>query len=76
MVLTLPSPSVSVPCSVNKILYTVNVFRYNVAQLEQWSRDKKIQDDKSHVIDSFLPIIQACQLLQVCNNYLNFTLSG
>jgi hypothetical protein len=36
-----------------------------VAQLEQWARDKKIQDEKSHIIDSFVPIIQAAQLLQV-----------
>ncbi len=37
---------------------------YNIAQLEQWARDKKIQDEKTQVIDAFQPIIQAAQLLQ------------
>merc|ERR1719361_361115 len=38
--------------------------RYNVAQLEQWARDQKIEDTGSKVIDTLLPIIQATQLLQ------------
>jgi len=38
--------------------------RYNVAQLEQWARDQKIEDTGSRVIDTLLPIIQATQLLQ------------
>ncbi len=40
--------------------------RYNVAQLEQWARDKKVhdQDRSGQVIDSLSPIIQASQLLQ------------
>merc|ERR1719410_2732303 len=38
--------------------------RYNVAQLEQWARDQKIEDTGTKVIDTLLPIIQATQLLQ------------
>jgi len=39
--------------------------RYNIAQLEQWARDQKVNsDDKTSVISSLTPIIQACQLLQ------------
>jgi len=38
--------------------------RYNVAQLEQWARDQKIEDTGNKVIDTLLPIIQATQLLQ------------
>ncbi len=42
--------------------------RYNVAQLEEWAREKKVHDvdgTKGQVIDSLAPIIQASQLLQV-----------
>ena len=39
--------------------------RYNVAQLEQWARDQKIEDTGNKVIDTLLPIILATQLLQV-----------
>ena len=35
-----------------------NAPRYNVAQLEQWARDQKIEDTGSRVIDTLLPIIQ------------------
>ena len=35
-----------------------NALRYNVAQLEQWARDQKIEDTGSKVIDTLLPIIQ------------------
>ena len=35
-----------------------NVPRYNVAQLEQWARDQKIEDTGTKVIDTLLPIIQ------------------
>ncbi|XP_023346173.1 unconventional myosin-Va, partial [Eurytemora carolleeae] len=38
--------------------------RYNIAQLEQWARDQKIEDTETKVIDTLLPIIQATQLLQ------------
>jgi len=38
--------------------------RYNIAQLEQWARDQKIEDTDTKVIDTLLPIIQATQLLQ------------
>jgi len=38
--------------------------RYNVAQLEQWARDQKIEDTGNKVIDTLLPVIQATQLLQ------------
>jgi len=39
--------------------------RYNVAQLEQWARDAKVQDEQTRVIDALAPIVQASQLLQV-----------
>jgi hypothetical protein len=33
--------------------------RYNVAQLEQWARDQKVEDSTNNkVIDTLLPIIQ------------------
>jgi hypothetical protein len=32
--------------------------RYNVAQLEQWARDQKIEDSGNKVIDTLLPVIQ------------------
>jgi len=38
--------------------------RYNIAQLEQWARDQKIEDTETKVIDTLLPVIQATQLLQ------------
>jgi len=38
--------------------------RYNIAQIEQWARDQKIEDIDTKVIDTLLPIIQATQLLQ------------
>ena len=38
--------------------------RYNIAQLEQWARDQKIQDEQTKVIETFEPLIQASQLLQ------------
>ena len=34
------------------------LFRYNIAQLEQWARDQKIEDTETKVIDTLLPIIQ------------------
>ena len=39
-------------------LVLTNVPRYNVAQLEQWARDQKIEDTGTKVIDTLLPIIQ------------------
>jgi len=39
--------------------------RYNLAQIEQWARDKKIHDERTQAIDAFIPLIQAAQLLQV-----------
>jgi len=54
----------SVKRSLLKITFFLSSFSYNIAQLEQWARDKKIQDEKTHVIDAFQPIIQAAQLLQ------------
>ena len=39
-------------------LSLTNVPRYNVAQLEQWARDQKIEDTGTKVIDTLLPIIQ------------------
>ena len=38
--------------------------RYNIAQLEQWARDQKFQDEQTKVIETFEPLIQASQLLQ------------
>jgi myosin-5 len=38
--------------------------RYNIAQMEQWARDQKIEDTETKIIDTLLPIIQATQLLQ------------
>ena len=37
--------------------------RYNVAQLEQWARDQKIEDSGNKVVDTLLPVIQVRYLI-------------
>ena len=52
--------------------------RYNVAQLEQWARDQKIEDSGNKVVDTLLPVIhysgevlesQRCSRNYVLNTY-------
>uniref|UniRef100_A0A0K2VG83 Myosin 5 [Tribolium castaneum] n=1 Tax=Lepeophtheirus salmonis TaxID=72036 RepID=A0A0K2VG83_LEPSM len=38
--------------------------RFNIAQIEQWARDYKVDDEKRQVIEALAPVIQATQLLQ------------
>ena len=46
-------------------LYTSSSIRYNVAQLEQWARDQKIEDTGTRVIDTLLPVIQVTGTEQI-----------
>ena len=44
---------------------TILFVRYNIAQLEQWARDQKIEDTETKVIDTLLPIIQVKYRLEI-----------